>query len=174
MLMLFNLKKGTLKGLAFLSVAFLLSLIIFDGGLVTAPAAQTNQTFEVTVDQTKVVTRTEGSENICRDVGGKRQCTLNIYSGARFAQDKLGEWVDASDVMGIRRNGDLLTFFYNGSKVGTEANMTFRAGAIINGNYLTMVQVKQNFPSVNFNFPLGKDVSGWKFAVNITSLPLAS
>ena len=99
--------------------------------------------------------------------------TINAisYLGARFHQNSSGDWVYTSDVFRITRFEDDLTFHYDG--IQGALDVTFEAGVINNGNYLSMSKVKTIFPQIKFDFPKKKYKSYWKYAVNITNIPVA-
>ncbi len=102
----------------------------------------------------------------------RQQCQRTLYSGTRYAQNSIGEWVNPSDVLRITKQSDDLTFHYDGIK--GYANVTFETGVIYNGNYFSMATVKQNYPEIQFNFPSWKYPANRKYAINITDIDKTS
>ena len=118
----------------------------------------------ITEDPSLTVTYTEISKTVCLD----GTCTASIYSGIRYAQLSNGTWVDVAETLWITRQSDDITFHYQGIK--GYKNVTLEAGAIYNGNYFSMAQVKALRPEIEFSFPSEKRVSEHKYAVNISNL----
>jgi len=115
----------------------------------------------------EIIEKTSNSETI-KIADNKFQAS--IYPETRFAQNSLGEWVDASDIMSITRNEDDITFHYDG--IEGYFNLTFESGVIYNKNYFSMAQVKQANPQITFDFPTQKTPEKIKYAVNISNIPL--
>lgn len=61
-----------------------------------------------------------------------KDCKAVTHIKTRYAQNSLGEWVDAADVLYITKHQDDITFHYNGIK--GYKNLTLEAGAIYNGS----------------------------------------
>lgn len=93
-----------------------------------------------------------------------------IYSAPRFHQDSNNNWVNVSDVFRITKNEDDIIFHYDGN-LGN-FSVTFESGIMTVGDaYLSMSQVKQNYPQVQFSFPTKQTPTMRKYAVNITNVP---
>jgi len=97
-----------------------------------------------------------------------QECSRTIYSGVMYAQDNNGKWINASDVFYITKNGDDITFHYNGKD--EYYNITFEAGVIYNGNYHSFNNVMQSHPEMSISFPTEKHQTYWKYAVNISNI----
>ena len=148
-------KKGITKSiifLSFISLIFLIFILIF---IVSGdnPSPMISTKF------------TSNTHTSCID----NKCTSIIYSLTKYAQNSSGDWVDASDVLKITKNSGDLTFHYNG--IYGDLNITFEAGVIYNGNYFSMIQIKQLFPQIEFDFPVQVYPDHEKYAVNISKIP---
>ncbi len=113
------------------------------------------------------VERTESSEKSCNN----GICNAVVYSGARYTQDKSSNWVDPSEVFSISKSGDDLTFNYNGSK--GNFSITFEVGAIYDGSYFSMAQIKTLKPAIIYKFPIQKQITSWKYAINVSNVSVA-
>jgi len=94
-------------------------------------------------------------------------CTRTFYSGVIYTQNATGHWVRPSDVLYITKNSDDITFHYDGTNY---YNVTFEVGAVYNGNYYPMADVKELKPNINFDFPSEKHDTYIKYAINISNL----
>jgi len=97
------------------------------------------------------------------------RCMRTFYSGIRYHQNSTGHYVNPSEVLRITKHQDDITFHYTGIK--GYYNVTFETGAIYNGNYYSMAEVKQMQPQIQFYFPSEKHETYRKYAINITNIP---
>ena len=112
----------------------------------------------------------KSTETNCKIENKRKICNKVLYSGTRFAQDKNGNWVDPSEVLGITRDSDDLIFHYDG--IEGNFNITFETGVFYNNNYYSMYDVKQLQPQIQFNFPTKNFIGTRKYAVNITNISI--
>lgn len=110
-------------------------------------------------------TYTSSSKTSCEN----NVCTKTMYTGTRYAQDSLGEWVDAGEVFSINREGDIIEFVYDGIK--GRKTLAFQAGIVYQDTDYPFSIVKQSVPSLEITFPVTNNPTGKKYAVNMTGIP---
>ena len=94
--------------------------------------------------------------------------TMEIHTTDRWAQDVSGEWTDRVNLFNITRQGDQLSFIYDG--IEGEKRLTLEAGAIYNGNYYSLAEAKALMPQITFDYSWKRNDGEYKYDLNVCGL----